>query len=260
MTDRKKVLSIAGHDPTGGAGIQADIESINHMECHACSVITTLTVQNTHNVLKISPIATELIKYQLQVLFEDISLDAIKIGLLGSADIASMIAQDLQQHNNIPIVLDPVLAAGGGTRLAKPELIDVIRRKLLPITTLVTPNSLEARQLAPDCSNLNQCAETILSHGCQFVLITGTHEPGDDVINQLYDQHGLLKTYHWPRLANEYHGSGCTLSAAIAACLALGATMTDAVEQAQQYTWDSLNSGYQPGHYQYVPNRIHKRK
>ncbi len=256
MRSRKNVLSIAGHDPTGGAGIQADIEVINNMQCHACSVITTLTVQNTHNVLTISPIATDLINTQLQILCEDINIDAIKIGLLGSAKIASLIAQHLPQFNEIPIVCDPVLAAGGGTVLAKPELINVIRHQLLPLVTLVTPNSLEARQLAPESRDLKQCAETILSSGCQFVLITGTHEPSDDVINQLYDQNGLLKTYRWPRLPHEYHGSGCTLSAAIAALLTQGATMTDAVEQAQQYTWDSLKTGYQPGQHQHVPNRI----
>ncbi|MEE9425348.1 MAG: bifunctional hydroxymethylpyrimidine kinase/phosphomethylpyrimidine kinase [Methylococcales bacterium] len=256
MRSRKNVLSIAGHDPTGGAGIQADIEVINSMQCHACSVITTLTVQNTENVLTISPTATDLINTQLQILCEDIDIDAIKIGLLGSAKIANLIAQHLALFNKTPIVCDPVLAAGGGTVLAKPELIEVIRDELLPLVTLVTPNSLEARQLAPESRDLKQCAETILSSGCQFVLITGTHEPSDDVINQLYDQNGLLKTYRWPRLPYEYHGSGCTLSAAIAALLAQGATMTDAIEQAQQYTWDSLKTGYQPGQYQYVPNRI----
>jgi hydroxymethylpyrimidine/phosphomethylpyrimidine kinase len=256
MCSRKNVLSIAGHDPTGGAGIQADIEVINSMQCHACSVITTLTVQDTRNVITISPIAADIINNQLETLCKDINIDAIKIGLLGSAKTASLIAQHLAQLNEIPIVCDPVLAAGGGTVLAKPELIDVIRDELLPLVTLVTPNSLEARQLAPESRDLKQCAETILSSGCQFVFITGTHEPSDDVINQLYDQNGLLKTYRWPRLPHEYHGSGCTLSAAIAALLAQGATMTDAIEQAQQYTWDSLKTGYQPGQYQYVPNRI----
>ncbi|MEE9346113.1 MAG: bifunctional hydroxymethylpyrimidine kinase/phosphomethylpyrimidine kinase [Methylococcales bacterium] len=256
MRSRTNVLTIAGHDPTGGAGIQADIEVINNMQCHACSIITTLTVQNTQNVITISPVATDLINTQLQILCEDISLSAIKIGLLGSTKTVNIITQRLKQYKDIPIVCDPVLSAGGGTVLAQPELIDVLRRKLLPLTTLVTPNSLEARQLAPEGRDLNQCAKTILSSGCQFVLITGTHEPSDDVINQLYDQHGLVKSYHWPRLPYEYHGSGCTLSTAIATQLAQGATMTDAVEQAQQYTWDSLNTGYQPGQHQYVPNRL----
>lgn len=256
MRNRYNVLSIAGHDPTGGAGIQADIEVINSMQCHACSIVTTLTVQNTQNVITISPVATDLINTQLQILCEDINMDAIKIGLLGSAKTASLIAEHLVQFKEIPIVCDPVLAAGGGTILAQPELINIMHNELLPLTTLVTPNSLEARQLAPDSRDLNQCAKTILSSGCQFVLITGTHEPSDEVINQLYDQHGLVKTYHWPRLPHEYHGSGCTLSTAIAAQLAQGASMTDAIEQAQQYTWDSLNTGYQPGQHQHVPNRI----
>ncbi len=256
MHSRNNVLSIAGHDPAGGAGIQADIEAISNMQCHACSVITTLTVQNTRNVITISPIATDLINTQLEILSEDINIDAIKIGLLGSTKTARLIIQHLARFNDIPIVCDPVLAAAGGTVLAQPDLINAIRHELLPLVTLVTPNSLEARQLAPESRDLKQCAETILSSGCQFVLITGTHEPGDDVINQLYNQNGLLKTYRWPRLPHEYHGSGCTLSAAIAAQLAQGATMVDAVGLSQQYTWDSLNTGYQPGQHQYVPNRI----
>jgi hydroxymethylpyrimidine/phosphomethylpyrimidine kinase len=166
-----------------------------------------------------------------------------------------MIANFLHQHRSIPIVFDPVLAAGGGTVLAQPELIDVMCEQLLPLTTILTPNSLEARQLAPQSKGLNQCAESIVSNGCQFVLITGTHESDDDVINQLYNQHGLVKTNRWPRLPHEYHGSGCTLSAAIAAKLAQASTIVNAIEDAQQYTWDSLNTGYQPGQYQYVPKR-----
>jgi hydroxymethylpyrimidine/phosphomethylpyrimidine kinase len=256
MCNIKNVLSIAGHDPTGGAGIQADIEAITSMGCHACSIITCLTVQDTNNVVHISPIATDLIEHQLQTLCDDIQFDAIKIGLLGSAETASMVANQIRQHHNIPIVFDPVLAAGGGAVLAQSELIDVMREELLPLTTLLTPNSLEARQLAYQAKDLNQCATAILSNGCEYVLITGTHEPGDDVVNQLYNQHGLVKTNRWSRLPYEYHGSGCTLSAAIAAQLAHGATISNAIDHAQQYTWESLNAGYQPGQYQYIPKRI----
>ncbi len=256
MTNRiHNVLSIAGHDPTGGAGIQADLETINSIGCHACSVVTTLTVQNTQNVSKISPVTPDLIQKQLQTLIEDINVDAIKIGLLGALDTAKLIARYLSLNNEIPVVFDPILAAGGGATLADSELVTFFCRQLLPLTTITTPNSLEARQLAPECNDLSQCAEQLLSYGCQTVLITGTHESGPDVMNQLFDQSGLVKTYHWPRLANQYHGSGCTLSAAIATRLAQGATLLDAVEYAQQFTWDSLNSGYQPGRYQFVPNR-----
>jgi len=257
MCNKKpNILCIAGHDPTGGAGIQADIETINSMGCHTCSVVTTLTVQDTKDVVKIRPVEVDLIKQQLHILCEDIRIDAVKIGLLGSANTASMVAQFLKALNAIPIVIDPVLAAGGGAVLAKPELIAVICQELLPLATVLTPNSLEARQLALEGDDLDQCAQTLLSYGCQCVLITGTHEPGEDVINLLYDQSGLLKDYHWTRLDAEYHGSGCTLSAAIAAQLALGETLADAVECAQQYTWNSLRSGYQPGRHQSVPNRL----
>jgi len=257
MCNKKpNVLCIAGHDPTGGAGIQADIETANSMGCHACSIVTTLTAQDTRDVMKIRPIEVDLIKQQLHILCEDIRIDAVKIGLLGSASTARLVAQFLQGLNAIPIVIDPVLAAGGGAVLANPELTTVICQELLPLATVLTPNSLEARQLASEDGDLDQCAQTLLSYGCQCVLITGTHEPDDDVSNLLYDQSGLLKDYHWTRLDAEYHGSGCTLSTAIAAQLALGETLTDAVESAQQYTWNSLNSGYQPGRHQYVPNRL----
>lgn len=256
MSDRRPiVLSIAGHDPTGGAGIHADIETIRSMGCHVCSIITTITVQNTANVLKIKPIELDLIKHQLQVLSEDIRFDVIKIGLLGAASTARLVAQYLNQNDTNQVVVDPVLAAGGGALLAKPELINVIYQEIFPLTTVATPNSLEARQFAPESDDLGRCAEIILSSGCQYVLVTGTHEPDDDVVNQLYDRSGLLQSYHWPRLSPEYHGSGCTLSAAIAAQLAHGKTISEAIVSAQHYTWNSLASGYQPGKHQHVPNR-----
>ncbi|MCH9697088.1 MAG: hydroxymethylpyrimidine/phosphomethylpyrimidine kinase [Gammaproteobacteria bacterium] len=249
------VLSIAGHDPSGGAGIQADIETIRQMGCHACSVVTVLTVQNTGNVVSMHGVDADLISRQLDVVSEDITIDAIKIGLIGYVGIIDSISQFLETVPDIPVVLDPVLAAGGGTQLASSKLLDQMKTKLLPKTSILTPNSIEARQLAPNSQSLQHCAEQHLRDGCQSVLITGTHENNQTVINCLYDQSGLLDSSEWPRLDKSYHGSGCTLSAAIASGLAHDQSLLNSVRAAQQMTWDSLQSGYQPGRYQYVPNR-----
>jgi hydroxymethylpyrimidine/phosphomethylpyrimidine kinase len=126
---------------------------------------------------------------------------------------------------------------------------------LFPLATIITPNSIEARQLAPAATSLEECAETLLSYGCEYVLLKGSHEATPDVRNVLYNKAGLVKEYRWPRLPHEYHGSGCTLAASIAALLAEQHSVENAVQQAQAYTWECLNHAYKPGKGQYVPDR-----
>jgi hydroxymethylpyrimidine/phosphomethylpyrimidine kinase len=250
------VLSLSGHDPTGGAGIQADIEVITSHGCHACSIITALTVQNTRNVNKVLPLPPKQIAAQFDVLLQDINVDVIKIGLIATADCAIALAEMLHNHPTIPVVLDPVLSAGGGKALADAVLIEAIGEQLLPHTTVLTPNSEEARRLAPGIEALDQCGLFLLSRGCRYVLITGTHEPGPTVCNRLFADHRSIETFDWTRLPYSYHGSGCTLASSIAAGLALGQPPIQAIRKAQAYTWDALNAGFKPGKGQYLPNRF----
>ncbi|CAG7855790.1 partial hydroxymethylpyrimidine/phosphomethylpyrimidine kinase, partial [biofilm metagenome] len=192
---------------------------------------------------------------QAYLLMADIPINAIKIGLLGHADIARAIRKILIQHSNVPVVFDPVLAAGGGKDLSSLDLIQAING-LLPTITVLTPNSEEARKLT-GLDDLQECGIKLMTMGCRYVLITGTHEKSAEVINQLYYGGSCIKTYAWQRLPHSYHGSGCTLAASIAALIARGLTVPDAVAQAQEYTWNALASGFQPGTGQYIPDRFY---
>lgn len=247
------VLSLAGHDPTGGAGIQADIETLFRLGCHPCTVITALTRQDSGDVRCLFPQDPSQFRAQAEMLLADLRVSAIKIGLLGSAAIAGVVAELLADHAGVPVVLDPVLAAGGGKDLASAELSSVLNRRLLPRATLLTPNTDEARRLT-GLADLDDCAGRLLDSGCRFVLITGTHDDSEDVVNRLYD--GVqVQRFHWPRLPGSYHGSGCTLASAAAAFLGRGFAMERAVYQAQRFTWESLRAGYRPGRGQSFPNR-----
>jgi len=252
---RPTVLCFSGHDPSGGAGIQADIETLISHHCHAASVITVLTEQNSRNVSKLIPQNPDQFLAQTHTLLADLTVHAFKIGLIGDHKIAAAIQSVLKQFPTIPVILDPVLAAGGGTTLASDQLIDSIIELLLPCTTVLTPNSVEARTLAKE-SNLSACGQRLLDHGCDYVLITGTHEDTPTVSNQLFHDQSCLETYTWDRLPNSYHGSGCTLASSIAGLLAHGLNPVQAVAEAQEYTWNALNNAYQPGLGQHNPDRL----
>jgi hydroxymethylpyrimidine/phosphomethylpyrimidine kinase len=251
---RPSVLIFAGHDPTGGAGIQADIQSISAQGCHPLPLISCLTVQDSHNVRAIFPVPLPQLHAQAQTLLADITPAAIKIGLLGSVEMVYCVAEIIKHLPPLPLVLDPVLAAGGGTALASAEICAAITQMLLPLTTVLTPNSPEARQLSGK-QNLDSAAVQLIAAGCQQVLITGTHEDSVVVTNTLYDTYGMVQQNQWPRLIGTYHGSGCTLAAALAARLALGEHPSQASTQAQDYTWHSLTRAFTPGHGQAIPWR-----
>jgi hydroxymethylpyrimidine/phosphomethylpyrimidine kinase len=248
------VLCFSGHDPVGGAGIQADIEAIAAQGGHAATVITALTVQDTRNVQRIEPVAVDTLREAARAVLNDLPVAAFKIGLLGSADIAQAVADILAEHPGIPLVLDPVLAAGGGKNMSNNNLLEVMRGELLPLTTLLTPNSLEARRLSGK-EDLDEAAQQLLDTGCRHVLITGTHEKTDKVHNTLYDAAGQ-NVFESERLPGEYHGSGCTLAASLAARLALGDDINSACRHALAYTEQSLRRAHSPGHGQSLPGRL----
>jgi hydroxymethylpyrimidine/phosphomethylpyrimidine kinase len=255
MKCRPVVLSFSGHDPSGGAGVQADLETVASHQCHSVSVITALTEQDTHNVTKLIPQNPGQIISQAMTLMADVPVNVIKIGLLGHPQTVQAIASIIEQNPDIPVVLDPVLAAGGGTDFSDEALIKAIVDFLLPLTTILTPNSEEARRLT-GFEDLMECGLSLLEKGCRYVLITGTHEKTDAVSNLLFHGRRSAKTYTWNRLPYNYHGSGCTLAASIAALVAQGLDVLDAISEAQEYTWNALASGFQPGKGQHIPNRF----
>jgi hydroxymethylpyrimidine/phosphomethylpyrimidine kinase len=214
-------------------------------------------VQDTTNVYRIEPVEVELLEQQARTVLNDLPVAAIKIGLIGHAESAASIAQILREHPDIPTILDPVLAAGGGMEMGDQALLETIRNELLPHITLLTPNSPEARRLSGE-SKLAQCAAKLLGMGCNNLLITGGHEDEEKLINRLYSDGGEQQSWSWLRFGESYHGSGCTLASAIAALVARGIPLIEAVEQAQEYTWQSISHGTKPGDGQAVPNRFHR--
>ncbi len=250
------VMAFSGNDPTGGAGIQADIEALASMGCHATPVITSLTIQDTQDIQGYVPIDASLLVQQARAVLEDMPIAAFKIGMLGSVEVIEAVHSILVDYSNIPVVLDPVLVAGGGSEIADEEMIDAIATLLLPQTTILTPNSIEARLLAHEADSLEACAQELLEMGCEFVLVTGTHEATTDVTNTLYGNRRQLESFTWDRLPETYHGSGCTLASAIAGLLAQGMDPLSAVHEAQEYTWESLRAGYRLGMGQHLPNRL----
>jgi hydroxymethylpyrimidine/phosphomethylpyrimidine kinase len=256
------VLTFAASDPTGGAGIQADLLTLASMGCHPLSVITALTVQDTAGVEGVLPVDADWVADQARALLEDMPVAVFKVGMLGSVEAIAAIAEIVADYPDVPLVLDPVLASGRGDQLVDEEMVDAMLRLLLPQTTVLTPNSLEAMRLALDEHNENdqptlpECARRLLEAGCEYVLITGTHENTPRVENVLYGHSGVVRSDKWPRLPGSYHGSGCTLASAIAANIANGLEVPEAVRDAQEYTWQTLSSGFRPGMGQYIPDRF----
>lgn len=248
-------LCIGGHDPSGGAGVQADIETVMALGGRAMSLITSLTAQDTQNIQATRPVDADFLRDQLALLRADVPIDAIKIGLIADAPVMTVIHELITDFNG-PVVIDPVLAAGGGFDLDQnTDLASRIREELLPHTTLLTPNRREARRLTgvedPEAS-----ARLLLDTGAQAVLLTGADEAETDrVTNILLQRDGSSTPYHWPLLPHTYHGSGCTLAAACAAGLAAGLPLGDAVERAQSFTWQALRHGERVSDGQWLPWR-----
>jgi hydroxymethylpyrimidine/phosphomethylpyrimidine kinase len=250
------VLSIAGHDPSGGAGIQADVEAIIANGCRAASAVTCLTVQNTEKFWRMQPVSPDLLGEQIRAVLKDLPVAAVKLGALGCPENAVRVA-DVLAGTTVPIVLDPVLSAGAGFSMSSPELLEVLRRDLVPMVAIATPNAGEAERLAGS-SGVEASVARLSEYGCGCVLVTDVEPNGADVVNCLYRDGCLRDTARWHRLNGVYHGSGCTLASAIASLLARGKTLEQAVREAQAYTWNSLAGGARPGRGQFLPDRLYR--
>ena len=249
------VLIIAGNDPSGGAGLVADIQTVSALGGHPAPVISAITVQDTVNVQQVETVSPQFIASQAQAVLVDLPVAAIKLGLIVTAGAAQSIMQILKAHTEIPVVLDPVLAAGGGAQLVDETMINAYLESLVPLATLITPNTAESRRLAPHANDTQSRAAALLARGCRHVLIKGADEGSSDVHNSFFSHDGTQRHFTWPRLPGNYHGSGCTLAAAIATLLARGHSPLAAVEIAQRYTWETLKQGWRLGKGQLVPNR-----
>ncbi len=256
------VLVFAATDPSGGAGLQADLLTLASMGCHPLSVVTGITVQDTTGVEDVLAMDAEWVVDQARCILEDVPVAVFKLGVLGSVEIIAAIAEIVADYPEVPLILDPVLNSGRGDELASEEMLEALRDLILPQTSLVTPNTLELMRLAYDEApeeerpDYARAAMEVLESGCEFVLVTGTHAPGVQVVNTLYGREGVIRSDRWERLPGSYHGSGCTLSSAIAASLAQGLPIPEAVAEAQDYTWQTLKEGYRLGMGQIVPDRL----
>jgi hydroxymethylpyrimidine/phosphomethylpyrimidine kinase len=251
-------LTIAGSDSSGGAGIQADLKSFAALGVYGASVITALTAQNTRGVAAIHDPPPEFIAAQLDAVFADLRIDAVKIGMLSRAGAIDAVAAGLARHNADNIVLDPVMVATSGSHLLAPDAVQALRSKLIPRALLVTPNLPEAAALtgaglARDEQDMERQARAILALGARHVLIKGGHADGDESVDLLIGQGGVTRFAATRVLTKNTHGSGCTLSSAIAAGLAKGMSLTDAVREAKTYVTaaiaaaDRLDIGDGPG-------------
>lgn len=256
--NRPAVMVFAGLDPTGGAGLQADIEAIGSMGGHALPVATAITAQDTHDVKNSSALSPISIIEQARPVLDDIRVDAFKIGLTGSVQVIEAIHTILREHSGVPVVVDPVCATGAGTPLSDDEQVDALVSLIVPLATLLTPNTLEARVLAPEADSLSASAQQIMSYGCDYVLITGTHESDTELIeHSLYSDMRQLQSFSCERLPGTYHGSGCTLASAIAALLAHGVEPPAATGEALQYTLETLKNSTSMGGGQQIPDRLY---
>ncbi len=244
------VLTIAGSDSSGGAGIQADIKAISANGCYAASVITALTAQNTQGVQKVYDLPATFIADQLDSVFSDLTINAVKIGMLNSADIIEVVAQKLKHYQAKNIILDPVMMAKDGSYLIQPDAIAALKYFLLSEADLITPNLPEAYHLLDHQTQIqNSLVEDLANLFKTSILLKGGHAGGETVEDCFYDyQQKKLKTFSHPRInTKNSHGTGCTLSAAIAADLARGNDLSHAIEQAEKYLVAALNAG---SHYQ----------
>jgi hydroxymethylpyrimidine/phosphomethylpyrimidine kinase len=241
-------LTIAGSDSSGGAGIQADLKTFTALGVYGASVVTALTAQNTRGVQGVHAVPAAFVAAQLDSVLSDLAVDAIKTGMLADAAIVETVAGALRAGLQRPLVVDPVMVATSGDVLLRPEAVGAVKGSLVPLATVITPNLAEAAVLlgcgtATSVAEMREQARALLELGCRAVLLKGGHGAGDEAVDMLADASGL-EAFASPRIATPHtHGTGCTLSAAIAGLLAQGAGLAEAVRRAKAFVWHGLQAG-----------------
>ncbi len=249
-------LTIAGSDSGGGAGIQADLKAFSALGVYGASVITAITAQNTSEVRAIHPVPLSTITAQIGAVYDDLSVAAVKTGMLGDADTVACVADCLEQYKPAHLVVDPVMVAKSGDALLRASAVHMLKTRLIPLASLITPNLPEAAVLL-DCAEpttlkqMEQMAEQLLSLGSDAVLLKGGHlDDSSEAVDLLYDGHQLYP-FSSPRInTRNTHGTGCTLASAIAAGLASGLSLCEAVQQAKDYIYAAISAAdrLQVGH------------
>ena len=247
-----RVLSIAGSDSGGGAGIQADLKTFSALGCYGMTAITAITAQNTQGVRAIHGVPAQMLRAQIDAVLEDIGADAVKIGMLHDPEVVRVVVEAIERHRLQQVVLDPVMVATSGDRLMAAETVHVLVHELFPLASVITPNLDEAALLldrAIDGADaLDAAATALLALGAPAVLLKGGHLPGDTVMDVLALTDGTRLRLQSPRIVTHNgHGTGCTLSSAIAANRCRGLPMPAAVEAAPDYIERALRGGYRPG-------------
>ncbi len=250
-----RVLIIAGSDSGGGAGIQADIKAVTAMDGFAMTAITALTAQNTVGVQAVHPVPPDFVAAQMRAVLDDLGADAIKTGMLGDAATVAVVADLLRERaRGVPVVVDPVMVAKGGASLLADDAVAHMRRLLLPLAHVLTPNLPEAEVLTGmtirDETDMHRAAAALLTMGPEAVLLKGGHLPGDELVDLLATLDGVV-AFRSARIATRHtHGTGCTLASALAAGLAQGMALTEAVSRARAYVQAAIFSapGYGAGH------------
>lgn len=267
------LLTIAGTDPTGGAGIQADLKTFAALGCYGMSVVTALVAQNTCGVREIHSIPPDFVRAQLLAVLEDIRPDAIKIGMVHSVELVNVIADVLKEYQDIPMIFDPVMISTSGHRLIERDTIEAIKTKLFPLAALITPNMDEASLLAgiqvKTLADMQTAAVAIMDMKPGALLLKGGHLQSDIITSILVNQVGFIKTFESQKIiTNNMHGSGCTLSSAIASFIARGYSLEDAVANAQEYVHNAIlyaadavcGKGNGPLNHSYNPQKMIKNE
>lgn len=241
---KRVCLSIAGFDGSGGAGLQADLKTFAALGCYGVTVLTAIPVQNTGGVRGCYSIPLSCIEEQLEAIFDDVIPDAIKVGVLFSADVITLVADFLRKKaSRIPLVVDPVMIAKSGDHLLESTAVESLKENIIPLASLLTPNLPEAETLVPGVADKTQLLERLLSLGCERVLLKGGHEDGLQAEDWYIDQERNTRILSAKRIASKNtHGTGCTLSSAICAYLALGESYLNACRKAKVYLHGAITS------------------
>lgn len=249
------VLLFSGLDPSGAAGVSADIETINQFGITPLPIITTLTVQNTQNVTFLEATNNSLIQAQFKSIKEDIDFKVVKIGLLGSSSQIKTIAKLLINRPGLFIVLDPIIVSSSDNELSTDSMIEAMKNDLIPLCSLLTPNLSELSCLAP---GLNE-QSAVASLKCPWVLVTTSDSSEVEIEHRLYHHSNLVSKFTYKKLPGNYHGSGCTLSSAISALIATDVSVEDSCRRALDYTYQTLLNAKKLGKMQYHPNRTYPK-
>ncbi|MCS7253271.1 MAG: bifunctional hydroxymethylpyrimidine kinase/phosphomethylpyrimidine kinase [Armatimonadota bacterium] len=244
-------LTIAGSDSSGGAGVQADLKTFTALGVFGACAITALTAQNTLGVSSVLEVPAEFVAAQIDAVASDLKVGATKTGMLSNASIVEVVSAKVKEHNLKPLVVDPVIIAGTGARLLSENAIDVLKRELLPLATIVTPNVYEAEVLSGiKVTSLNSAMDAAIALydlGASVIVIKGGHLEGDEAIDLVYDGNRFLELRSKRSTKGKLHGAGCVFSAAITAALAKGATEAEAIKSAKQFIQRSIEGAFPIG-------------